>query len=186
MLKSVIAKSNQSASKEWIFTVHQSPPNSTASPNDFSRHINLHLTYSFQHQQQHQQQQQPQHSPATCKSPTGSIYHNHGKFVQDVERRRAIKTSLPNNISENNRNWRFMTWNLLTVQLRFCFLNSVLRIGTVDGRALAGLDAAVYAERSLMRTAAGLRRIVNTCVALKVSYVEKYARLEENYLPTHS
>ncbi|XP_024879978.1 LIM/homeobox protein Awh isoform X2 [Temnothorax curvispinosus] len=59
--------------------VHQSPPNSTASPNDFGRHINLHLTYSFQHQQQHQQQQQPQLSPATCKSPTGSIYHNHGK-----------------------------------------------------------------------------------------------------------
>lgn len=63
----------------FFFAVHQSPPNSTASPNDFSRHINLHLTYSFQHQQHHQQQHQPQLSPATCKSPTGSIYHNHGK-----------------------------------------------------------------------------------------------------------
>ncbi|XP_033332163.1 LIM/homeobox protein arrowhead isoform X2 [Megalopta genalis] len=59
--------------------VHQSPPNSTASTGDFGRHINLHLTYSFQHQQQHHHgQQQPQLSPATCKSPTPSIYHNHG------------------------------------------------------------------------------------------------------------
>lgn len=84
------------ASKTGIFTVHQSPPNSTASPNDFSRHINLHLTYSFQHQQQHQQQQQPQLSPATCKSPTGSIYHNHGKrsfaTLRSVEKLRVMKT----------------------------------------------------------------------------------------------
>ncbi|CAD1474469.1 unnamed protein product, partial [Heterotrigona itama] len=59
--------------------VHQSPPNSTASTGDFSRHINLHLTYSFQHQQQHHHgQQPPQLSPATCKSPTPSLYHNHG------------------------------------------------------------------------------------------------------------
>lgn len=69
--------------EKQIFTVHQSPPNSTASPNDFGRHINLHLTYSFQHQQQHQQQQQPILNPATCKSPTGSIYHNHGKKFKE-------------------------------------------------------------------------------------------------------
>ncbi|XP_043277663.1 LIM/homeobox protein Awh isoform X2 [Venturia canescens] len=59
--------------------VHQSPPNSSASPADFGRHINLHLTYSFQHQQQHQQgQHQTQLSPAVCKSPTPSMYHTHG------------------------------------------------------------------------------------------------------------
>ncbi|KAF7997941.1 hypothetical protein HCN44_009339 [Aphidius gifuensis] len=46
---------------------HQSPTNSTTSPGDFGRHINLHLSYSFQHHQQHQQNQghQTQLSPAT-------------------------------------------------------------------------------------------------------------------------
>ncbi|XP_017884467.1 LIM/homeobox protein Awh-like isoform X2 [Ceratina calcarata] len=71
--------------------VHQSSPNSTASAGDFGRHINLHLTYSFQHQQQQQQQHHHHHhhgqqpasaqlivSPATCKSPAPSIYQNHG------------------------------------------------------------------------------------------------------------
>ncbi|XP_066600305.1 LIM/homeobox protein Awh-like isoform X2 [Prorops nasuta] len=57
--------------------VHQSTANTTGSPGDFGRHINLHLTYSFQHQQHQQNQQQPQLSPAACKSPTPSIYHNH-------------------------------------------------------------------------------------------------------------
>ncbi|XP_070163154.1 LIM/homeobox protein Awh isoform X1 [Polyergus mexicanus] len=82
-----------------IFTVHQSPPNSTASPNDFSRRINLHLTYSFQHQQQHQQQQQPQLSPATCKSPTGSIYHNHGsEQSMDELSQDSMLLSMPNEV----------------------------------------------------------------------------------------
>lgn len=70
--------------KEILFlvAVHQSPPNSNASTGDFGRHINLHLTYSFQHQQQHHHgQQPPQLSPATCKSPTPSIYHNHGENI---------------------------------------------------------------------------------------------------------
>ncbi|CAG5100074.1 Similar to Awh: LIM/homeobox protein Awh (Drosophila melanogaster) [Cotesia congregata] len=59
---------------------HQSPPNSSAATGDFGRHINLHLTYSFQHQQQHQHNQghPNQLSPAACKSPTPSMYHNHG------------------------------------------------------------------------------------------------------------
>ncbi|XP_011344693.1 LIM/homeobox protein Awh isoform X1 [Ooceraea biroi] len=79
--------------------VHQSPPNSTASPNDFGRHINLHLTYSFQHQQQHQQQQQPQLSPATCKSPTSSIYHNHGsEQSMDELSQDSMLLSLPNEV----------------------------------------------------------------------------------------
>ncbi|XP_008543473.1 LIM/homeobox protein Awh isoform X1 [Microplitis mediator] len=58
---------------------HQSPPNSSATTGDFGRHINLHLTYSFQHQQQHQHSQghPNQLSPAACKSPTPSMYHNH-------------------------------------------------------------------------------------------------------------
>lgn len=67
----------------FIVAVHQSPPNSNASTGDFGRHINLHLTYSFQHQQQHHHgQQPPQLSPATCKSPTPSIYHNHGENIR--------------------------------------------------------------------------------------------------------
>ena len=61
----------------FLNLAHQSQPNLTTSPADFSRHINLHLTYSFQ---QHQQtQQQAQLSPVTCKSPTPSLYQNHGE-----------------------------------------------------------------------------------------------------------
>lgn len=42
------------------------------------------------------------------------------------------------------------------------FVDSVLRIGTVDGRALARFDAAVDAERGLMAH----RRIVNKHVSI--------------------
>ncbi|XP_043678052.1 LIM/homeobox protein Awh-like isoform X1 [Vespula pensylvanica] len=79
--------------------VHQSPPNSTTSPADFGRHINLHLTYSFQHQQ-HQHSQQPvQLSPAVCKSPTPSIYHNHGsEQSMDELSQDSMMLSMPNEV----------------------------------------------------------------------------------------
>lgn len=140
--------------KSAFFAVHQSPPNSTASPNDFGRHINLHLTYSFQ--QQHQQQQQPQLSPATCKSPTGSIYHNHGKrshgtrsIVSEQVSRKRLSPGLSSPYQET-----FVNRGSQRDRLRNRdFVDSVLRFGTVDGRALAGLDAVVHAERGLMTAA---------------------------------
>lgn len=66
------------------FVAHQSSPNSISSPADFSRHINLHLTYSFQHQQHPPNQQQAQLSPTTCKSPMPSLYQNHGKYINQI------------------------------------------------------------------------------------------------------
>ncbi|XP_043483438.1 LIM/homeobox protein Awh isoform X1 [Leptopilina heterotoma] len=78
---------------------HQSPPNSISSPADFSRHINLHLTYSFQHQQQQPNQQQAQLSPTTCKSPTPSLYQNHGTdhSMDDISQDSMI-LSMPNEV----------------------------------------------------------------------------------------
>ncbi|XP_024941364.1 LIM/homeobox protein Awh isoform X2 [Cephus cinctus] len=87
-----------------IHCSHQSPPNSSASPGDFGRHINLHLTYSFQHQQHQQSQQQTQLSPATCKSPTPSMYHNHGYVVSGSEQsmdelsQDSMMLSMPNEV----------------------------------------------------------------------------------------
>ncbi|XP_046412136.1 LIM/homeobox protein Awh-like isoform X2 [Neodiprion fabricii] len=79
--------------------VHQSPPNSVSpATGDFGRHINLHLTYSFQHQQ-HQLSQQPQLSPATCKSPTPSLYHNHGsEQSMDELSQDSMMLSMPNEV----------------------------------------------------------------------------------------
>ncbi|KAK0073189.1 hypothetical protein PV325_010121, partial [Microctonus aethiopoides] len=85
----------------FFFKAHQSPPNSSASPGDFGRHINLHLTYSFQHQQQHQQNQghQTQLSPIACKSPTPSMYHNHGsEQSMDELSQDSMMLTMPNEV----------------------------------------------------------------------------------------
>lgn len=174
--------------KEILFlvAVHQSPPNSNASTGDFGRHINLHLTYSFQHQQQHHHgQQPPQLSPATCKSPTPSIYHNHGENIHSFPLLHVRKihffffffmknSSLYRSTVMNlDSNWQcilyvkrdfdemkkiFESWKR-SVLYRKTTVNFVSRLGTIDGWTLARLDDVVDAERGLI--AVGPLLVVN-------------------------
>ena len=112
--------------KEILFlvAVHQSPPNSNASTGDFGRHINLHLTYSFQHQQQHHHgQQPPQLSPATCKSPTPSIYHNHGENIHSFPLLHVRKIHFFFFFMKNSSLYRSTVMNLDSNWQLFCILN---------------------------------------------------------------